>query len=99
VIADVRPFGGGLDVAHKLAEANIITNKNLLPGDQPSDWDRPSGLRIGTTEVTRLGMGTQEMDAIAGLIAAVLIEDEDPRLVKARTQELRAGFQTVGYTF
>src|SRR5262249_7645088 len=64
VIADVRQFGGGLDVAHKLAEANIITNKNLLPDDQASDWDRPSGLRIGTTEVTRLGMGADEMDVI-----------------------------------
>jgi glycine hydroxymethyltransferase len=99
VIADVRSFGGGLDVAHKLAEANIITNKNLLPGDQATDWDRPSGLRIGTTEVTRLGMGATEMDAIAELIAAVLVANEDPRSVKTRAQELRAGFQTVGYTF
>ena len=31
VIADVREFGGGLEVAHRLAKANIITNKNLLP--------------------------------------------------------------------
>jgi glycine hydroxymethyltransferase len=99
VIADVRSFGGGLDVAHKLAEANIITNKNLLPDDQATDWDRPSGLRIGTTEVTRLGMGATEMDAIAELISAVLVEHEDPASVKTRAQELRAGFQTVGYTF
>jgi glycine hydroxymethyltransferase len=99
VIADVRSFGGGLDVAHKLAEANIITNKNLLPDDQPADWDRPSGLRIGTTEVTRLGMGAQEMDAIADLIARVLVEGEDARAVKSRAVELRAGFQTVRYTF
>ncbi len=99
VIADVRSFGGGLDVAHKLAEANIITNKNLLPDDEATDWDRPSGLRIGTTEVTRLGMGAQEMDAIAGLISAVLVEGEDARAVKSRAEELRAGFQTVRYTF
>jgi glycine hydroxymethyltransferase len=99
VIADVRKFGGGLDVAHKLAEANIITNKNLLPDDQPADWDRPSGLRIGTTEVTRLGMGTQEMEAIADLIARVLVENESPHLVKLDAQTLRVGFQTVGYTF
>src|ERR1700742_3100892 len=72
VIADVRRFGGGLDVAHKLAESNLITNKNLLPGDAPEDWDRPSGLRIGTTEVTRLGMGPGEMHTIADLITAVL---------------------------
>jgi glycine hydroxymethyltransferase len=99
VIADVRAFGGGLDVAHKLAEANIITNKNLLPDDQATDWDRPSGLRIGTTEVTRLGMGAAEMDAIADLIARVLVESEDPATVKANAQELRAGFQAVRYTF
>jgi glycine hydroxymethyltransferase len=56
VIANVRQFGGGLEVAHLLAGANIITNKNLVPGDRPEDWDRPSGLRIGTIEITRLGL-------------------------------------------
>src|SRR6185312_14069991 len=35
VIADVRGFGGGLDVAHRLARANVVTNKNLVPGDAP----------------------------------------------------------------
>ena len=99
VIADVRAFGGGLDVAHRLAEANIITNKNLLPGDQPEDWDRPSGLRIGTTEVTRLGMGLEEMQAIADLIAGVLVEGRDPAHVRAEALEMRAGFQRVHYCF
>jgi glycine hydroxymethyltransferase len=97
VIADVRGFGGGLDVAHKLARANVITNKNLLPDDAPEDWDRPSGLRIGTTEVTRLGMGAAEMDAIAELFERVLVRDEEPEAVRADATELRAGFQTVGY--
>src|SRR5215212_8812044 len=69
VIADVRAFGGGLEVAHRLAQANIITNKNLLPTDQPADWDRPSGLRIGTIEITRLGMQAAEMETIADFIA------------------------------
>ena len=81
VIADVREFGGGLEVAHRLAEANLITNKNLLPDDTPEDWDRPSGLRIGTTEVTRLGMGEVEMQAIADMIAGVLVEGRDPEHV------------------
>jgi glycine hydroxymethyltransferase len=48
VLADVQAFGGGLDVAHRLARANIVTNKNLLPRDTAQDWDRPSGLRMGT---------------------------------------------------
>jgi glycine hydroxymethyltransferase len=99
VIADVRAFGGGLEVAHRLAEANVITNKNLLPGDAPSDWDRPSGLRIGTTEVTRLGMGVPEMETIAALIADVLVEGRDPADVKQRALELRAGFQRIHFCF
>ncbi|HET6548708.1 MAG TPA: hypothetical protein VFG79_09645, partial [Solirubrobacter sp.] len=64
-----------------------------------ADWDRPSGLRIGTTEVTRLGMGAAEMEAIADLVAAVLVNGEAPAAVKQRALELRAGFQRVRYTF
>ena len=90
VIADVRDFGGGLEVAHRLARANIITNKNLLPDDRPDDWDRPSGLRIGTTEITRLGMGAGEMHAIAELFERVLVRGEDPEQVREDTQALRA---------
>jgi glycine hydroxymethyltransferase len=99
VIADVRAFDGGLDVAHKLARANIITNKNLLPNDTAQDWDRPSGLRIGTTEVTRLGMGDVEMRAIADMIAGVLVEGREPEHVRAEATELRAAHQQVHYCF
>jgi glycine hydroxymethyltransferase len=95
VIADVRGFGGGLDVAHRLADSNIITNKNLLPNDAPEDWDRPSGLRIGTTEVTRVGMGEAEMRAIADLIARAVGGEN----VRDQARELRAGFQRVHYCF
>jgi glycine hydroxymethyltransferase len=99
VIADVRGFGGGLVAAQKLAEANIITNKNLIPSDRPEDWDRPGGLRIGTTEVTRLGMGAAEMDRIADLMASILVEGRDPAEVKRQAIEMRAGFTAVRYCF
>jgi glycine hydroxymethyltransferase len=99
VIADVRPFGGGLVAAQRLSEANIITNKNLLPSDRAQDWDRPSGLRIGTTEVTRLGMGAAEMEMIADLTAAVLVQGRDPAEVRRQAIDLRAGFQQVQYCF
>jgi glycine hydroxymethyltransferase len=99
VIADVNAFGGGLEVAHRLSGANVITNKNLLPSDRPEDWDRPSGLRIGTTEVTRLGMREAEMERIAELIADVLVSGREPVQVRRSVVELRRGFQTVGYCF
>jgi glycine hydroxymethyltransferase len=99
VIADVRQFGGGQAVAWRLAEANIITNKNLLPSDGAQDWDRPSGLRMGTIEVTRLGMGAAEMETIAGLIARILVDGEDPAAVAADVVDFRLPFQTLYYTF
>src|SRR5437660_4972494 len=78
VIAEARQFGGGLEVAQRLARANIITNKNLIPADKPEDWDHRGGLRLGTTEVTRLGMHETEMDTIAGFIARLLVEQAAP---------------------
>ena len=99
VIADVRSFGGGLAVAQRLAEANIITNKNLLPSDQPRDWDRPGGLRIGTIEITRLGMHAPEMEQIADWIARVLIERADPTTIAREVVAFREHFQTLYYSF
>ena len=99
VIADVKKFGGGMEVAFKLADANIVTNKNLIPGDKPEDWDHPSGLRLGTIEITRLGMKEKEMGAIAEFIRRVLVEGEDAAQVKKDVVDFRAPFQTVYYCF
>jgi len=99
VIADVRQFGGGLEVAQRLARANLITNKNLIPGDQPADWDRPGGVRMGTIEVTRLGMNEQDMDSIAGFIARVLVEQASPEDVLEDVIDFRLPFQKMFYCF
>ncbi len=99
VIADVRQFGGGLDVAQRLARANIITNKNLIPADKPEDWDHPSGLRIGTTEVTRLGMKEKGMETIADFITRVLVEQAAPEDVVNDVVAFREPYQTVYYCF
>jgi glycine hydroxymethyltransferase len=98
-IADARAFGGGEAAAFRLAEANIITNKNFIPVDRPEDWDRPSGLRIGTTEVTRWGMKEPEMARIAELIADVLHGRRAPGLVQADVIALRRSFPTLHYCF
>jgi glycine hydroxymethyltransferase len=99
VIADVRHFGGGLDVAQKLARANIITNKNLIPSDQPKDWDRPGGLRMGTIEVTRLGMREAQMETIADFMARILIERQAPEDIAEDVIEFRLPYQKSYYCF
>jgi glycine hydroxymethyltransferase len=98
-IADVSRFGGGLLVAEKLARANIITNKNLLPLDEPVDWDRPSGLRMGTIEVTRFGMMAEEMETIADFIARILADGIEPEKMVDEVTDFRSSFQTLYYSF
>ena len=99
VIANVKQFGGGLEVAHRLAEANIITNKNLIPEDGPEDWDRPSGLRIGTIEVTRLGLREADMETIARFIARVLVHRESTEIVGQDVIDFRWPHQTFYFNF
>lgn len=98
-IGDVRTFGRGLDVAQKLERANIIVNKNLVPGDKPEDWDFPGGIRMGTIEVTRQGMGPGEMTEIAEMIARVVVRGENPERVRQDALALRAGFPKLYYCF
>jgi glycine hydroxymethyltransferase len=99
VILDVRRFGGGLDAARRLEQANIITNKNLIPSDRADAWDRPGGLRLGSIEVTRLGMGEPEMESIADFIARVLVEQVPPEQVAGDVADFRRPFQTLYYCF
>jgi glycine hydroxymethyltransferase len=99
VIADVRALGGGETAGFRLAEANIIVNKNLIPSDRPADWDRPSGLRIGTTEVTRWGMKEPEMALIAELIADVLCDRRSAEHVREDVVSLRRSFPKLQYCF
>jgi len=98
-IADARQVGRGLEAARRLERANIIVNKNLIPDDKPADWDYPGGLRMGTIEVTRLGMREREMQRVADLIARVLIRGEEPEAVKPDALALRRDFQTLYYCF
>jgi len=99
VIVDVKAFGGGLSVAHQLAEANLITNKNLIPGDKPEDWDSPSGLRIGTIEITRLGLMEEDMNKIAEFFKRVLVDGEDTESVQKDVEMFRLPRQDFYYNF
>ena len=99
VIADVRRFGGGFEVAQRLARANIIANKNLIPGDRPEDWDHPGGLRLGSIEVTRLGMREADMETIADFMARILVERQAPEDVLEDVIDFRLPYQTLYFCF
>jgi glycine hydroxymethyltransferase len=97
IAVDVRSYGGGDAVAKKLEKANIITNKNMLPFDEAPE--KPSGIRFGVQELSRIGMEESDMREIASFLRRVVIEEEDENRVKEEVIELRKGFQHVQYCF
>lgn len=99
LVADVRDLGGGKKCAESLEAANIILNKNLLPWDTSKNSQDPSGLRIGSQEVTRIGFGKSEMKEIARLIADIIVRNRPAESVKADILELKNRFHTVKYCF
>jgi glycine hydroxymethyltransferase len=91
IAVDVSGFGGGVAVARRIEEQDIIVNYNLLPGDQ--DPRSPSGLRVGVQEMTRFGMKEAEMGELAVLIADAIREKK----VKDAVNRLRGRFVEMQY--
>jgi glycine hydroxymethyltransferase len=89
--------GGGEEVARKLTAGGIITNKNLLPGD--TSPRHPQGVRLGTPEVTRVGMKEPEMVRIAELFEALLHQGRAPAQVAEDAAALKSGFTKLQYCF
>lgn len=99
LVIDVRNLGGGAKAAKLLEDANIIVNKNLLPWDPPDVVRDPSGIRVGTQEMTRYGMIESDFKEIARLMKMVLIDRRDVIEIRRRVIEFRRNFLEVKYTF
>ncbi len=105
IIVDITDYektiGLGGDIEKLLEEANIIINRNLLPYDiaEGRHYQNPGGLRLGTSEVTRLGMGKSEMVDIAEFFKKLLIDKKDPKKIKNEVAEFRKDFQEIKYCF
>lgn len=87
----------GREAAKTLEQAGIVTNMNTIPGD--TDPLNPSGLRLGTPELTRIGMKKEEMKDIALFYDRVLHKKEEPKTVKKDIKEFRSRFQEIHYCF
>ena len=99
VLVDVSEQGGGTFVAETLEKANIIINKNLLPWDDISKAANPSGIRLGTQELTRIGMKEGEMEEVADFFKRLVIDRESVEKVKNDVVEMREDFTEVRYAF
>ncbi len=96
VAVDVAPFGGGKDVSARLCSQDIICNMNLLPGEPGKNAFNPRGVRLGVQELTRFGLGPDEMDVVADLMHAAVTAGRD---VRPEVQALRDRFPEVKYGF
>jgi glycine hydroxymethyltransferase len=98
---DVSKFGDGGTIEKELEKANIILNRQLLPGDIKSGkhYMHPSGIRIGVPEVTRLGMRESQMKEIASFIKQIVIDKSDAAKVASNVSEFREQFQKIQYAF
>ncbi|MFW9944052.1 MAG: serine hydroxymethyltransferase, partial [Candidatus Sifarchaeia archaeon] len=103
ILVDVTetPMKDGRVVEEQLEDANIVLNRNLLPWDKKRgrDYRTPGGIRLGTSELTRLGMRESEMDAVAEFMHRVVMNGEDIKKVAADVSEFRKDYQKVHYAF
>jgi len=96
ILIEIGP-GEGKEASKKLEDAGIVTNMNTIPGDK--DPLNPSGLRLGTPELTRIGMKESEMDEVAEFYERTLLKKEDTKKIQADIKEFRRGFQDLHYCF
>ena len=96
ILVEIGP-GKGKEASKKLEDAGIVTNMNMIPGDR--DPLNPSGLRLGTPELTRIGMKEKEMDYVAELFGRALIKNEPSDKVRKDVKEMRKDFQELHYCF
>ncbi len=100
VIVNVKKLGGGKSVADRLEECNIISNKMSLPSDTSDDATRnPSGIRLGTQELTRFGMKEREMKVIAELFNKILIDKLNVERMKKEVTDFRKQYLEIKYCF
>ena len=105
IVVDITNFeksvGLGGDIERILEKASIIINRNLLPNDirEKRHYMNPGGLRLGTSEVTRIGMGKSEMVDIADFFKKLIIDKQDPKKFKEEVAAFRKDYQECKYCF
>ena len=100
-VVNVLDYGDGGKIEADLEKANIIVNRQLIPGDLKAKrhYMHPGGIRLGTSEITRLGMKESEMKEIASMIKDVVIDKKEPSEITSKVTEFRKEFQKTHYCF
>ena len=100
-VVNVLDYGDGGTIEADLEKANIIVNRQLIPGDLKANrhYMHPGGIRLGTSEITRLGMKESEMKEIASLLKQVVVDKKDAGEIASRVKEFKTDFKKTQYCF
>jgi glycine hydroxymethyltransferase len=96
ILVEIGPRRGK-EASKKLEDAGIVTNMNTIPGD--TDPLNPSGLRLGTPELTRIGMKETDMDSVAEFFKRAILKNENVKKIRSDIKEFRKDFQELHYCF
>lgn len=97
IAIDARPFGGGTHAARCAEPANIFFSGIALP--LPYDCSDHVGIRLGTQEITRWGLQTQDMGWLANILAEVLEHPEQAQTLRQEVIDARKQWQTLKFVF
>jgi glycine hydroxymethyltransferase len=84
ILMDFGGYKQGRKIAEQLERENIIVD---------------CGVRLGTSEITRLGMKENEMEQIAELLKQVILDEKEPGQVKQHVEKIMKEFQDLKYCF
>ncbi len=101
IAVNVLDYSDGGKVEAELEKANIIVNRQLIPGDIKAgrNYFHPGGIRLGVAEITRIGMKQEEMKEIALFIKEIVIGKKDPKKILPKIKAFRRDYQKVQYCF
>lgn len=101
IAVNVLDYSDGGKVEAELEKANIIVNRQLIPGDIKAgrNYFHPGGVRLGVSEITRLGMKESEMKEIASFLKQIIIDKKDPKKFASKIKAFRKNYQKVHYCF
>ncbi len=101
IVVNVMAYTDGGTMEMDLEKANIIVNRQLIPGDIKAgrNYFHPGGIRLGVAEITRLGMKESEMKQVAEFIKKVIIDKKEKKKIGLEVKRFRKDYQKVHYCF
>lgn len=87
-------YAKGPEIARRLEENNIVVNYQATPDQE--GFTASGALRMGVQEMTRFGMKPEDFQALAAMIADVIVHGSN---VKKAVAELRQRFLHMQYCF